>query len=116
MTKRETTMLRGYARRMGEIARLAAEMNDIKAAYTKMTGHDIQKEDLERVLTGDRLATLLADIRAERPAEAQESEDDVLEPVSDPAPPAGAPALGLVPAPSGLILPDSLTRKGVSGV
>jgi hypothetical protein len=101
MTKRATTMVRGYARRMAEVAKLAAEMQDIQAAYTRMMGREISTEDLEHVLTGDRLATIHAGMVADRPAAQSEFVDDVLEPAGDaPQPYAlGAPALGLAPAP-----------------
>lgn len=103
MTKRATTMVRGYARRMAEIARLATEMKNIDVAYTKMMGRGISDEDLEQVLTGDRLATLAAEMAAERPAAPQEFEQDVLEGYGDPAPAAPGSALGLAPAPAALV-------------
>lgn len=103
MTKRETTMLRGYARRMAEVAKLAAEMNDIQAAFKRMTGREIGNEDLERVLTGDRLATLAAEMAAERPEQPDPLQDDVLTGYGDAPPAAPGSALGLAPAPAALV-------------
>lgn len=107
MSKRQHTLLMGYAKRMGEIAKLAAEMKDIADKYEREFGVRIADGDLSRVLTGERLAKLHAELAADRPAQPEGFAQDVLTGMGDTAQPGTAPApgsaLGLAEAPKPLV-------------
>lgn len=107
MSKRQHTLLLGYARRMSEVAKLAGEMKDIADKYEREFGAKINDGDLSRVLTGERLAKLHAELAADRPAQPDPLQDDVLTGMGDTAQPGTAPApgsaLGLAEAPKPLV-------------
>lgn len=109
MSKRKNTLLLGYARRMEQVARLATEMNDIEASYRREFGGDAWEADLKGAITGERLARLASELRADAPGQPDPLQDDT-ETRPEPAVAPGA-ALGLAPAPRWLSdgLGDQLT-------
>lgn len=96
---RKTSLLLGYARRMEEVATLATQMQVIEARYRRENPGCDWDADLKEAMAGDRLARLARELRAGSPEQPGTADDNVLEPVGDPHPPAPGSALGLVPAP-----------------
>lgn len=107
MTNERTSLLRGYVRRMEEIARLTLEMRDIHTKYERKFGEGIQADALTETALGDRLATLVASLRADGPEQPSEFAQDVSEGMGDTALPGTTPApgsaLGPAEAPKALI-------------
>jgi hypothetical protein len=96
MTSKKHSMIMGYARRMYEVATMATEMNSIASNFKREFGTDIN-DHVVTALSGESLARLHSELRADAPVPAPQASENVLEPVSDTPP--GAPALGLAPAP-----------------
>lgn len=103
MSKRQHTLLLGYARRMEQVAKLAAEMNNIEVTYRREFGGEAWDAELQRAMTGERLARLHAELAAERPEPPREFQEDVLTGYGDTAPAAQGSALGLAAAPQELV-------------
>ncbi len=103
---KKTSLLLGYARRMEQVARLATEMSDIRATYVREFG-EWDEDEMSRAMTGDRLAKLHAELRADAPAQPDPLQDDVRTGMGNTAqpgtPPAPGSALGLAPAPQPLV-------------